>query len=172
MKTSFYFIKQHNSQTRFSIYYRKIIIVIFIIASIISSYYQAADFFVNNQINKKAAIVIGFVVITMIFKFKKLWFPRDEKTEIIIDTDLIQHESIEIREKLQWSEVLKVQMNFGSIRFFYNSNEFIEIAQYIFSKEEIMDFRMVVKNICELKNIELQIPSIIKEKLLVEPLEV
>jgi hypothetical protein len=166
MKTSFYLEEKQKGESGWSKNRRIAWFCLMLLLNLGYGYLLAESIVNNEKIRSFNIIAFAIILLQTLLSYKDLLYPKNNGFNLIkIDEVKIEFILYQIGWVLNWDEVEKIQMNFGAIRFFFSSNEFRSLDQSLLKKVDIEELRKVVNNMATLKKIEIQIPTLIKDKL-------
>jgi len=109
-------------------------------------------------------VVYGFLLLV---NYRQALFPKQVKKKLLVDAVLFEvDEQYAKGFSLKWADVVKVQMNFSTIRLFTDSNQFQECNVADLSADQKLALRKLVYTLAQEKQIPVEIPSSIKDNLL------
>lgn len=166
MNTSFYFEEEEKFYSKKKVKWRIFMFVLLVLLNLFLAFSIGQDYFINNTLDKKEVVIFCIILLQILFRYKNVLFPRNKGVnKILLNEEKIDFVLFDTAWVLYWKDVEKIQMNFGSVRFFFDSNQYRSIEQINLNKEQILTLRKVVNTIATIKNIEIQIPQIIQENL-------
>lgn len=166
MNTSFYFEEEEKFYSKKKVRWRIFMFALLVLLNLFFAFSIGQDYLINNTINKRDTIIFGIILIQILFRYKNVLYPKNKGVnKIFLNEEKIDFVLFDTGWVLYWKEIEKIQMNFGSIRFFFSTNQFKSLEQSNLKNADIVELRKVVNNIATIKNIEIQIPQIIQEKL-------
>jgi hypothetical protein len=137
-----------------------VLLLSLILHTVYESYVEQPE----RKIKWTSYVVYGLLLLV---NYRQALFPKQVKKKLLVDATMFEvDEQYAKGFSLSWTEIVKVQLSFSTIRLFTDSNQFQECNVADLSADQKLALRKLVYTLAQEKQIPIEIPSAIKDNLL------